>query len=107
MDQEIVTTVNELQIIICEEFQTCSMNQSCMRSETEVSGSSFEVQQTLFFVPHSRWEYVQEKDVLVAYFFSFSICSESVIQEIKSLIRYHVASQCLATKLTKYLIKMK
>lgn len=48
-DQEVVTIVNELQIIICEEFQTCSMNQSWMRSETEVSGSSFEVQQTLLF----------------------------------------------------------
>lgn len=48
-DQEIVMMVNELRIIICEEFQTCSMNQSCMRSETEVSGSSFEVQKALLF----------------------------------------------------------
>lgn len=65
MDQEIVMMVNELQIIICEEFQTCSMNQSCMRSETEVFISSFEVQKTLLFcsrIHGNTWEYMQEKD---------------------------------------------
>lgn len=36
--------VCELQIIICEEVQTRSMNQSSTRTETEAAVSSFEVQ---------------------------------------------------------------
>lgn len=48
-DPEIVMTVCELQLIVCEEFQTCSMNQSSMRSETEVAVSSFEVQQIVLY----------------------------------------------------------
>lgn len=60
-DQEIVMMVNELQIIICEEFQTCSMSQSCMRSETKVFSSPFEVQNLFCFAPDNRWEYVQDE----------------------------------------------